>query len=44
MKKYTEFTGRTVEEAIEEGLAALGLTEEEAEVRALEKGKKGVFG
>ena len=30
MKKYTEFTGRTVEEAIEEGLAALGLTEEDA--------------
>ena len=44
MKKYTEFTGRTVEEAIEEGLAALGLTEEDADVRVLETGKKKLFG
>ena len=43
MKKYTEFTGRTVEEAIEEGLAALSLTREQAEIVVLEEGKKGLF-
>ncbi len=41
---YTEFTGKTVEEAVEAGLAALGLTREEADVRVLEEGKKKLFG
>ena len=36
-----EFTGKTVEEAIDEGLRTLGLTREEAEVVVLEEGKKG---
>ena len=36
-----EFTGKTVEEAIEEGLRTLGLAREEAEVTVLEEGKKG---
>lgn len=38
-----EFTAKTVEEAVEEGLKALGLTREEAEVTVLEEGKKGLF-
>ncbi len=41
---YVEFTGKTVEEAIEKGLAELGLTEENAEIRVLEEGKKKLFG
>lgn len=36
-----EFSGKTVEEAIEEGLKTLGLTREEASVEVLEEGKKG---
>lgn len=43
MENYTEFVGRTVEEAIEEGLKTLGLTEEEADIRILEEGKKKLF-
>ena len=42
MKEY-EFTGKTVEEATEEGLKTLGLAREEAEVVVLEEGKKGLF-
>ncbi len=40
MKEY-EFTAKTVEEAIDEGLRTLGLTREEASVTVLEEGKKG---
>lgn len=42
MKEY-EFTGKTVEEAVEEGLKELGLSREEAEICVLEEGKKGLF-
>ena len=42
--KYTEFTGKTVEEAIENGLNELGLTKENADIRVLEEGKKKLFG
>ena len=42
--KYTEFTGKTVEEAIENGLNELGLTKENANIRVLEEGKKKLFG
>ena len=42
--KYTEFSGKTVEEAVEKGLKALSLTEEEADIRVLEEGKKKLFG
>ena len=42
--KYTEFTGKTVEEAVEIGLKELGLTAEEADIRVLEEGKKKLFG
>ena len=42
--KYTEFTGKTVDEAVEIGLKELGLTAEEADIRVLEEGKKKLFG
>lgn len=42
MNEY-EFTGKTVEDATEEGLKALGLAREEADVVVLEEGKKGLF-
>ena len=41
---YVEFTGKTVEEAVEKGLKELGLTAEEADIRVLEEGKKKLFG
>ena len=43
MEHYTEFTGKTSEEAIEEGLKELGLKREEADIRILEEGKKKLF-
>ena len=39
-----EFTGKTVEEAIQKGLKELGITEEQAEITILEEGKKKLFG
>lgn len=39
-----EFTGKTSEEAIREGLLTLGLREEEATIEVLEEGKKKLFG
>ena len=42
--EYKEFTGKTVEEAIENGLNELGLTKENADIRVLEEGKKKLFG
>lgn len=41
---YTEFTGKTVAEAVEKGLKELGITEEQADIRVLEEGKKKLFG
>lgn len=41
---YTEFTGKTVEEAVENGLKELGLTKEQADIRVLEEGRKKLFG
>lgn len=38
------FTGKTVEEAVEEGLRVLGITKEQAEIEVLEEGKKKLFG
>ena len=40
----TEFTGRTVEEAIETGLTTLNLSRNEVEIEILEEGRTGVFG
>lgn len=42
--KYTEFTGKTVDDAVEKGLKELGLTKENADIRVLEEGKKKLFG
>ena len=42
--EYKEFTGKTVEEAVEIGLKELGLTAEEADIRVLEEGRKKLFG
>ncbi len=39
-----EFTGKTVEEAISEGLSSLGITEEEAVVTVVKDATKGLFG
>ena len=41
--QYFEFTGKTVEEAVEKGLQELGLTKETADIRVLEEGKKKLF-
>ncbi len=41
---FVEFTGKTVDEAIALGLQTLGVTEENAEIRVLEEGKKKLFG
>lgn len=38
------FTGKTVEEAIEKGLSANGLTKEQAVIEILDEGKKGFLG
>ncbi len=42
--KYIEFTGKTVDEAVEKGLKELGLSEEQVEIRVLEEGKRKLFG
>ena len=42
--QYTEFSGKTVEDAVKKGLEQLGLTEETADIRVLDEGKKGLFG
>ena len=42
--KYVEFTGKTVDEAVEKGLKELGLTRDQVDVRVLEEGKKKLFG
>lgn len=44
MEESNVFTGKTTEEAIEEGLKALNLNREEAEIEVLEEGKKKIFG
>ena len=42
--EYTEFSGKTVEEAVQKGLEELGLTAETADIKVLDEGKKGLFG
>ncbi len=39
-----EFTGRNVDEAIAEGLAKLGLRNDQAEIEILSRGSRGIFG
>jgi len=43
-KVSVEVTARTVEEAIEQGLAQLGASREEVEIEVLHPGRSGVFG
>ncbi|NLD52750.1 MAG: protein jag, partial [Clostridiales bacterium] len=43
MSSY-ESTGKTVEEAINEGLSKLGLSISDVQVDILEEGSKGLFG
>lgn len=42
--KYYEFTGKTVDEAIELGLKELNVAREDVEITVLEEGKKKLFG
>ncbi len=42
--KFVEFTGKTVDEAIENGLKELGIAKEDAEIHVLEEGRKKLFG
>ena len=42
--EFKEFTGKTVDEAIQTGLQELGITKDDAEIRVLEEGKKKLFG
>ena len=42
--EYKEFTGKTVDDAVEAGLAELGIELEDADIRVLEEGKKKLFG
>jgi spoIIIJ-associated protein len=42
--KSIQVQAKTVDEAIEVGLAQLGLTQEEVEIEVLNEGKRGVFG
>ena len=44
MAEENVFTAKTVDAAIEEGLTALGITLDEAEIVVLEEGKKKLFG
>ena len=44
MESNNVFTGKTVEEAVESGLEAFGLTREQADIKVLDEGKKGIFG
>ncbi len=39
-----EFSGRSVDEAIAEGLAKLGIRSDQAEVEVINKGSRGIFG
>ena len=42
--QYREFIGKTVDEAIEKGLAELNISRDDADIRILEEGKKKLFG
>ena len=42
--KHYEATGKTYEEALENGLTALGATISDVDIAVLEEGSKGLFG
>lgn len=41
---YVEFTGKTVDDAVEKGLKELGVSKENVDIRVLDEGKKRLFG
>lgn len=41
---FMEFKGKTLEDAIARGLAELGITRDEAEIKVIDEGVKGIFG
>ena len=44
MSDGTLFTGKTVEEAVADGLRSLGLTEQQVEIVVINRGSRGLFG
>ncbi len=44
MTDGTLFTGKTVEDAVADGLRSLGLTQEQAEIEVISRGSRGLFG
>ena len=44
MTNGTLFTGKTVEDAVAEGLRSLGVTQEQVEVDVVSRGSRGLFG
>ena len=44
MDEMNVFSGKTVEEAVEEGLTELGITREQAEITVIDEGKKKIIG
>ncbi|MBK8046707.1 MAG: Jag N-terminal domain-containing protein [Anaerolineales bacterium] len=44
MSDGTLFTGKSVEDAVAEGLRSLGLTEQQVEIVVLNRGSRGLFG
>jgi len=43
-RKSVEFTGKTVDRAIEQGLARLGISRDEVEIEVLSEGSRGILG
>ena len=44
MTDGTLFTGKTVEDAVADGLRSLGLTQEQVEIEVISRGSRGLFG
>ena len=44
MASESTFTGKSVDEAIEEGLRALGLTADRVDIEIIHRGSRGIFG
>ena len=44
MTDGTLFTGKSVEDAVADGLRSLGLTQEQAEIEVISRGSRGLFG
>ena len=44
MEKVKEFTGKTVNDAIKEGLLYMNVSEQDVDIEILDEGSKGIFG